>query len=46
MAQRAPDIMVDKKDQLERIEGVCLPDETIRAVFDLKRCRYRIHRAY
>ena len=36
MAQRAPDIMVDKKDQLERIEGVCLPDETIRAVFDLK----------
>jgi len=36
MAQRAPDIMVDKKDQLEKIEGVCLPDETIRAVFDLK----------
>ena len=36
MAQRAPDIMVDKKDQLERIEGVCLPDEIIRAVFDLK----------
>jgi len=36
MAQRAPDIMVDKKDQLEKIEGMCLPDETIRAVFDLK----------
>jgi hypothetical protein len=36
MAQRAPDIMVDKKDQLEKIEGACLPDETIRAVFDLK----------
>ena len=36
MAQRAPDIMVDKKDQLEKIEGICLPDETIRAVFDLK----------
>ena len=36
MAQRAPDIIVDKKDQLERIEGVCLPNETIRAVFDLK----------
>jgi len=36
MAQRASDIMVDKKDQLERIEGVCLPDETVRAVFDLK----------
>jgi len=36
MAQRAPDIIVDKKDQLEKIEGVCLPNETIRAVFDLK----------
>ena len=36
MAQQAPDIIVDKKDQLEKIEGVCLPDETIRAVFDLK----------
>lgn len=36
MVQRATDIMVDKKDQLEKIEGVCLPDETIRAVFDLK----------
>ena len=28
--------MVDKKDQLEKIESVCLPDEVIRAVFDLK----------
>ena len=36
MAQHAPDIIVDKKDQLEKIEGVCLPDEIIRAVFDLK----------
>ena len=36
MAQHAQDIMVDKKDQLEKIEWVCLPDELIRAVFDLK----------
>ena len=36
MAQHAADIMVDKKDQLEKIEWVCLPDELIRAVFDLK----------
>jgi len=36
MAKRAEDIIVDKKDQLEKIEGVCLPDEIIRAVFDLK----------
>jgi hypothetical protein len=36
MAKHADDMMVDKRDQLEKIEGVCLPDETIRAVFDLK----------
>ncbi|MCK4221854.1 MAG: PH domain-containing protein [Dehalococcoidia bacterium] len=36
MAVYAEDIMVDKKEQLEKIEGVCLPGETIRAVFDLK----------
>ncbi len=36
MAKYAQDIMVDKKDQLEKIDGICLPDETIRAVFDLK----------
>ena len=36
MAQHAEDIIVDKKDQLEKIEGVCLPNEIIRAVFDLK----------
>ena len=36
MAIQAADISVDKKDQLEKIEGVCLPDEVIRAVFDLK----------
>lgn len=26
----------DKKEQLERIEGFCLPDEVVKAVFDLK----------
>jgi len=36
MAQYADGMMVDKKDQLEKIEGVCLPEETIMAVFDLK----------
>lgn len=30
MAKYAEDITVDKKDQLEKIEGICLPDETIR----------------
>ena len=29
-------MIVDKKDQLEKIEGMCLPEETILAVFDLK----------
>jgi hypothetical protein len=36
MAEYADDMIVDKKDQLEKIEGLCLPNETIRAVFDLK----------
>jgi len=36
MAKYAEDIMVDKKDQLEKIEGLCLPSEIIRAVFDMK----------
>ena len=36
MVNYADDMLVDKKDQLEKIEGVCLPDETIRAVFDMK----------
>ena len=36
MARYSEDMMVDKKDQLEKIEGVCLPNETIRAVFDMK----------
>jgi len=36
MTVYAEDIIVDKKDQLEKIEGVCLDDEIIRAVFDLK----------
>ena len=36
MAILADDLAVDRKDQLEKIEGFCLPDEVIRAVFDLK----------
>ena len=36
MAQHAVDMVVDKKDQLEKIEGACLPNEIIRAVFDMK----------
>jgi hypothetical protein len=36
MAVYAEDMLVDKKDQLEKVEGICLPDEIIRAVFDLK----------
>ncbi len=36
MAIHADDIIVDKKEQLEKIEDFCLPDEVIRAVFDLK----------
>ena len=36
MAKYAEDMAVDKKDQLEKIEGICLPNELIRAVFDLK----------
>ena len=36
MAKYAAGIVVDRKEQLEKIEGICLPDETIRAVFDLK----------
>ena len=36
MAKYAEDVIVDKKDQMEKIAGVCLPDEIIRAVFDLK----------
>ena len=36
MAVYAEDITTDKKDQLEKIAGICLADETIRAVFDLK----------
>ena len=27
---------VDRKEQLEKIEGICLPEETIQAVYDLK----------
>jgi len=36
MPEYAGDMYVDKKDQLEKVEAVCLPDELIRAVFDLK----------
>tara|TARA_Y100000310_G_C20393225_1_gene673812 strand:- start:286 stop:480 length:195 start_codon:yes stop_codon:yes gene_type:complete len=36
MPLRSPDIVVDKEDQLEKIEDFCLPDETVHAVFDLK----------
>jgi hypothetical protein len=36
MANYAENIIVDKKDQLEKIEGMCLSNETILAVFDLK----------
>ena len=36
MARYADDMIVDKKEQLEKIESICLPDETIQAVFDLK----------
>lgn len=36
MAVYADDMLVDKKDQLEKVEGICLPEEVIRAVFDLK----------
>lgn len=36
MAIYAEDMMVDKKEQLKKIEDICLPDEVIRAVFDLK----------
>jgi hypothetical protein len=36
MAVHADDIVFDRKDQLEKIEGMCQPDEVIRAVFDCK----------
>jgi hypothetical protein len=36
MAIHADDMIVDKEEQLEKIENMCLPDETIRAIFDLK----------
>lgn len=36
MAIYSTDMIVDKKEQLEKIEGICLPDEIIRAVFDVK----------
>ncbi len=36
MAIHASGMIVDKQDQLEKVEYACLPDETIRAVFDMK----------
>jgi len=36
MAIHAEDMIVDKREQLEKIEDLCQPDEVIRAVFDLK----------
>lgn len=36
MAVHAQDIVIDKKEQLKKIEDICLEDEEIRAVFDLK----------
>ena len=36
MPQYAQGIIIEKKEQLEKIESVCLPDEVIEAVFDLK----------
>ena len=36
MVKHAEDMVVDKKDQLEKIEDYCLPHETLRAVFDMK----------
>ncbi|MDY6908034.1 MAG: PH domain-containing protein [Chloroflexota bacterium] len=36
MAIHAPDMVVDKKEQLEKIEDYCLPQEEVHAVFDLK----------
>jgi len=36
MAIHADDMLVDKKDQVEKIEDFCQENEVIRAVFDLK----------
>ncbi len=36
MPEYSGSMYVDKRDQLEKIEAICLPDELIRAVFDLK----------
>jgi hypothetical protein len=36
VVKHAEGLLVDKKEQLEKIESVCLPEETIRAVFDVK----------
>ena len=36
MAMYAGDMHADRKEQLQKIEDICLPGEMIRAVYDLK----------
>lgn len=36
MVKHAEGLLVDKREQLEKIESVCRPEEIIRAVFDTK----------
>lgn len=36
MAIHADDMIVDKNEQLSKVENYCLPNEVIRAVFDMK----------
>lgn len=36
MVKHSENIIFDKQEQLARIEGYCLPHETVYAVFDLK----------
>ena len=36
MALYDQDMVVDKDEQLEKVESICLPEEVIEAVFDLK----------
>ena len=36
MAIHAADMVFDRMEQLQKLEGFCQPDEVIRAVFDLK----------
>ena len=36
MAMYAGDLYVDKREQLDKVADMCLPNEVIRAVYDLK----------